>query len=83
MKSKWIVGILMVASLIFCGRVYAESVDTVESAKATAEDAVLGSEESLNTIVEDGAGTSDELYTPAAEPVKAEAAAVTEESSKM
>jgi len=83
MKSKWIVGILMVVSLICCGHAYAESTNTVESAKATAEDAVLGSEDSLNTIVEDGNAASDELYSPAAEPVKAEAAEVTEESKKM
>ncbi len=83
MKNKLMAGIFVLALLLCQGIAFAESTEAVDTAKATAEDAVAGSGDSLDMMTqEETAAPADELYTPAAEPVKTEAAVAAPEENK-
>lgn len=84
MKSRWIIGILVMVSLFCCGVAFAESMDKVESAQATAEDAIASDETATDMMMSDeNSMSADELYAPASESVKAETSAGTDEAPKM
>ncbi len=84
MKSKIVIGILVLAILLCQGIAFAAPTETVETAKATAEDAIAGGEDPMDMMAgDDNVAPADELYTPDDQPAQEGAVAETPEAKKM